>query len=330
MCEMRDKLIMNEAGTLLDYSEEANWCVLPEITKEVDTFYIYATNYFITSTADGAPAYAPLDNAEMFEGAAGEYVTNASAFAESTNVFVPFYRQAGMPTMKRAWKETGNCEAAVAGMPFDDMCAALDYYFEHYNAGRPFIIAGHSQGSCLTKYVLKHYFKEHMDHYERMVAAYVVGYAVTEDDLEAYPYLRFATGESDTGVIISWNTEGKQNLEERASTAVVLPREISINPINWRRDETYAAASENLGSLVLDEATGQPKIVDRGADAQVNLERGVVITNAPALPMAPEIAKLAPEYFGPDSRHADDYTLYYNNIKENANKRVAAYLASRK
>lgn len=94
----------------IDYSQKANWHRIPEITKAVDTFYIYATNYFLSSIEEGAPAYAPLDNAEMLQLVPGEYAGNASAFAYSTNVFMPYYRQASMPTMKKAWKETGNCE----------------------------------------------------------------------------------------------------------------------------------------------------------------------------------------------------------------------------
>ena len=311
----------------LDYSQKTNWCRIPEITKDIDTFYIYATNYFVTSLEEGAPEYAPLDNEEMLQGAAEEYNTNGSAFADSTNVFMPYYRQCGMPAMKKAWKESGDCEAAITGLPYTDMSAALDYYFEHYNGGRPFIIAGHSQGSCMTKYVLKRYFKDHPEYYERMVAAYVIGYAVTRDDLKAYPHLKFAAGETDTGVIISWNTEGIKNVQLNASTAVVYPNAISINPLNWKLDESYAPASENLGSLAADPETGALKIVDRHADAQVNVARGVVVTNAEGSPMPDEVMAFAPDYFGPDSRHADDYTLYYNNIKDNVAKRIASYRA---
>ncbi len=312
----------------IDYSQKANWCKIPEITKEVDTFYIYATNYIMGSLEEGAPAYADLDNAEMLEGAQGEYVVHASAFADSTNVFMPYYRQAGMPIMKKAWKETGNCDAAIT-MPYEDITAALDYYFEHYNGGRPFILAGHSQGSAIAKYALKHYFKEHREYYERMVAAYLIGYSVTKDELEAYPYLKFATGESDTGVIISYNTEGPGNTAQNAATAVLLPNALCINPLNWKLDDTYAPVSENLGSLVVDEEARKVEIGNRGADAQVNVARGVVVTNAKAEPAPEEKVRVASEYFGPDGRHGDDYTLYFNNIKDNATKRVAAYLAKR-
>jgi hypothetical protein len=304
-----------------DYSQEDCWLQIPEITKDVDTFYIYSTVYIDSSFEEGAPAYAELDNPEMILGAAGEYVTNASAFEDSTNVFVPFYRQAGMPTMKKAWKETGNCDAAIASTPYGDITAALDYYFENYNEGRPFILASHSQGSCIAKYTLKNYFKEHPEYYNRMVAAYVIGYSVTKEDLEEYPHLKFATGEDDTGVIVSWNTEGKKNVEENASNVVVLPNAININPLNWKLDDTYAPATENLGSFELNEETGEYEITDVGADAQLILDRGVVLTNAKIDPIGHS------DFFGPQSFHDDDYNLYYNNIKDNVAKRIEAYLA---
>ena len=57
----------------------------------------------------------------------------------------------------------------------------------------------------------------------------------------------------------------------------------------------------------------------------MNLARGVIVTNGPADPMPEEVAKISAEYFGPDGRHDNDYTLFYNNIKNNVAKRVAAY-----
>ena len=89
----------------------------------------------------------------------------------------------------------------------------------------------------MVRYVLKNYFSEHLDYYQRMVAAYPIGFAITKDDLEAYPHLKFATGESDTGVIISYNTEGPKNVEENARNVAVLPGAISINPLNWKLDD---------------------------------------------------------------------------------------------
>jgi hypothetical protein len=310
------------SAAAVDYSQKASWCRLPNIiSKDVDTFYIYSTSYVETSFKEGAPDYATLDNPEMVERAQSEYVAHATVFEDATNVFAPYYRQAGMRYAGEVAAKTGNIDAALLGKPYEDIVTALDYYFENYNEGRPFIIAGHSQGSSMTLLVLKKYFKEHPDYYKRMVAAYAIGFSVTKDYLAANPHLKFATGERDTGVIISWNTEGRQNVEENAKNVVVLPGAISINPLNWKLDETYAPASENLGSLVGDEKTGMGKIGDIGADAKINLARGVIVTNAKADPVP------MPEFFGPASFHDNDYTFYYNNIRDNVAKRIAAYRA---
>lgn len=312
--------------TAIDYSVKANWLSLPKVTKDVDAFYIYSTAYIESSFEEDAPDYAPLNNPEMIIGALGEYETNASVFEESCNVFVPWYRQAGMKYAGEVSEKTGDVDAALAGVSYTDIKASLDYFFEKCNNGRPFIIAGHSQGASMVKYVLKNYFKEHPDYYKRMVAAYAIGYAITKADLEAYPYWKFATGESDTGVIISYNTEGPKNVEENAHNVVVLPGAISINPLNWKLDETYAPASENKGSLELemDGMTPIRKIVDLGVDAKIDLARGVIVTNttAPVTDM--------PDFFGPASFHENDYSFFYNNLKDNVAKRIAAYKNSAK
>lgn len=326
---MSNNLSSETVGVAPDYSKKECWCKLPEISKDVDTFYIYATEYIMGSFAEGTPDFASLDNTEMLQGAEAEYNLHASAYVDSTNLFMPYYRQSGLKYAGEMARKTGTADAAFEGMPMNDITAALDYYFENYNGGRPFIIAGHSQGSAMVLVLLRTYFKDHPDYYSRMVAAYPIGYSVTDEYLAANPHLKFATGETDTGVIIAWNTEGPKNLETNAHNLVVLPNTRSINPLNWKLDETYAPASMNLGSLMANEETGEPEIKDVGADAQINLARGVVITNAKGEPMDEETANAAAEFFGPDGRHNEDYLFFYNNIKDNVAKRVAAFKARR-
>ena len=314
----------------IDYSQNTSWCRIPEITKEVDTFYIFATDYIMSSFEEGAPDYATLDNPEFLEGSKLEFRDHATAYADSTNVFAPYYRQSGLRYAGEVIRKTGDFTNALLNLPFEDITAALDYYFENCNGGRPFIIAGHSQGSAMVLLLLRTYFKDHPEYYARMVAAYAIGYSVTNDYLASNPHLKFATGETDTGVIIAWNTEGPRNVELNAKSVVILPETRSINPLNWKLDETYAPASLNLGSIVVDAKTGEPSIGDVGADAQINLARGTVVTNARIEPVPEDVAKVAAEFFGPDGRHGNDYTYFYNNIKDNVAKRVAAYLGKAK
>ena len=325
-----NNLTQGTIGTAPDYSNKDCWYNFPDITKDVDTFYIYATEYILGSLEEGAPDFATLDNEEMRLGVQVEYRDHAAAFADCTNVFLPYYRQSGLRYAGEMHEKTGNVDAALLGMPYDDIVAALDYYFDNLNGGRPFILAGHSQGSSMVLLLLRTYFKDHPDYYKRMVAAYTIGYSVTKEYLAANPHLKFATGETDTGVIIAWNTEGPKNVETNANNIVVLPNTMSINPLNWKLDETYAPASMNLGSIISNDETGEYRIGDANADAQINLARGVVVTNAAVPQMPEETARVAAMYFGPDGLHAYDYMLYFNNIKENAAKRVAAYQSKHK
>ena len=307
----------------IDYSKKGNWYKIPEITKKFDTFYIYSTVYF--GNNEGDPDYAPLDNVEMLEGVKVEHAIKSSVFEESTNVFIPYYRQAGLKIEIEAWMNTWDIDKPLlTGSPYGDITDALDYYFENLNGGRPFIIAGHSQGAAILRLALKGYFKEHPDYYQRMVAAYAIGYSITKEDLEANPHMKFATGETDTGVIISWHAEGPKNVETNSPVPnlVIGKNGISINPLNWKRDETYAPASLNKGSMVIDYSTGTTEIRNIDADAQVNLARGTVVTSAKAIPN--EFVEIA----GPQCYHQDDYSIFYNNIKDNVAKRAAAYLHS--
>ena len=44
-----------ETVKAIDYSQKSNWLQLPEITKDVDAFYIYGTSYIDDSYKEGAP-----------------------------------------------------------------------------------------------------------------------------------------------------------------------------------------------------------------------------------------------------------------------------------
>ena len=302
--------------TASDYSDENNWLAIPEITKEVDTFYIYPTAYL--DPAEGAPDVCDIDSEILRSGATAVYEQQATAYEAATNVFAPFYRQVNL--FKAASATPEERVALLQGAPKTDMYAALDYYFEKLNGGRPFILAGHSQGAQLMTYVLSEYMSEHPEYYERMVAAYALGYSVTDKYLEENPHLKFAEGEEDLGVVISWNTEGEGNAD--AESFVIEAGAIAINPLNWKRDETYAGKEACLGARIQNVETGEYEVFPAAADAQLNTKRGVVVTHTDVL--APMDVALG---FGPDSYHGGDYSLWYTNIQENAKKRVDAWVA---
>lgn len=304
-----------ETEKTVDYSDKNNWLRQPEITKAVDCFYVYPTEY--SDDSEGASTFADIKDNSLRQLWEEVYQMQGTAYEESTNVFAPYYRQANMAALAKLSPEGRS--ATLASTPKEDIFAALDYYFEKLNGGRPFILASHSQGSAMQSFVLAEYMKAHPEYLKRMVAAYVIGYSITEEYLKKNTHLKFAEGVDDTGVIVSYNTEGPAN--EGKENIVLLPGAISINPLNWKRDETYASAEENLGGYIFNEKTGKMEVVPNAADAKVNLKRGVVITTTTAMEPIPAAV------FGPASYHNGDYGLYYNNIKANVAKRIAAYKA---
>ena len=300
-------------GEPSDYSDANNWLAIPEITHDVDTIYLYPTTFLDDS--EGAELICDVDNEMMRTGALNMYESQATVYEESTNVFAPYYRQSNVMIVGQLRGD--DVTDIQMKEPRTDVYAALDYYFENYNNGRSFILAGHSQGSTMTMLVLGEYMQAHPEYYERMVAAYPIGFSITQEWLNEHPYAKFAEGADDTGVIVSWNTEGPGNKYQ--SSRVIEPGAISINPLNWKSDDKYAGIEENLGSLVKNEETGEYELADGIADAQIDIERGVVVctTDESFIPME--------DIFGPQSLHGGDYTLYYGNIQKNVADRIAAY-----
>jgi len=301
---------------LICYSQAKYWLKLPAaIDKEVDVFYLYPTSWAKTDPSE--PNICGIDNPSMVAGAAGAYARQATAFEPIGNVFAPYYRQAdavyalALPPDER--------EALIAGIPASDATAAFDYYLKHYNEGRPFILVGHSQGAQILTLLLSGYLQKHPAVYERMIAAYVIGYSVTADYLEANPHLRFAQGPDDTGVIVSYNTLAPGVTLEDAP--FLLPGAVAINPINWTVDGTPATTAEGLGSYMPD-ATGHFRQVPQYADARVDTSTGVLVCST-AVDSELYLG------FGPGIYHSYDIPFYYFNLRANAANRTQMFFNAR-
>ena len=309
-------------GTAADYSLKRNWLAFPDHPeKAADLVYLYPSSCI----NPGAGVICAADDRSMRAGARRNLSQQASAFDPVANVFAPFWRQVNatkLPGM--SFEEVDRAEWAE---PRTDVYAALDEYFEHLNQGRPYFLAGHSQGSRLCYMVLSEYMREHPERYRRMIAAYCLGDSLTQQYLEENPHVKAARGADDLGVVVSWNTEGPAN--KGKSSLVVAPGAVAINPLNWRTDDTPASAEENLGSFV-------PRLLLPGlrklpvkADAVLDPERGTVVVTEPRL--AKYVITAMPGFkkfesvFGPASYHGCDYSFFYLNIRENARLRAEAW-----
>lgn len=308
------------ATTHIDYSLPENWLAAPEeIAYDADVLYLYPS----ACMDPESDLICDIDNASMREGARRSLNKEMGIFEGVANVFAPFWRQvSGVKLPMLSFEEV---DALEHNEPKTDVFDALDYYFEHLNDGRPFFLAGDSQGSRLMSYVLADYMKAHPDIYERMIAAYMLGDSLTKDYLAANPHVKAAQGADDLGVVISYNSEGPENAD--ALSLVVAEGAVAINPLNWKTDDSYASVEENLGTKVFEMLTGDALLTtDPIADAQLNLDRGVVVVSTPeakAFAMPPDFAPV----FGFASYHGNDYGFFFENLKQNVRDRMNAWSA---
>jgi pimeloyl-ACP methyl ester carboxylesterase len=255
-----------------------------------------------------------INDSLMMAGAASAYARQATAFDTAANVYAPYYRQDNSSPDNRL--------NVIAGTPTSDATAAFDYYIKHFNQGRPFILAGHSQGANIVCNLLSGYLKANPQVYSRMIAAYVIGGPVTKAFLAANPHLKFATGPDDVGVIISYNTEAN----DITGVNPVIYGEVGlvINPITWTRGETLADTSQGLGSLFPNK-TGVWGRIPQYADARVDTVKGVLICTTANEDRIAIIDSLSG--FPKGVYHSFDYPFYYYNIRQNAANRIQKFLS---
>jgi hypothetical protein len=301
-----------------DYTDPQNWIEAQvDGTFDVDVFYLYPTAW---SRGEKEPYLADINNPSMRTRAPIIEAQNTAAFREYANIYAPFYRQNDAVWGLGLTPE--ELQEYFRGAPYTDAVAAFEYFIDTYNNEKPFILASHSQGSSVMNAILQLYMAEHPDVYARMIAAYVIGYSVTEDSLQEYPHLKFAEGAVDTGVIVSWNTE-MPGVTER--NPVILDGALVINPITWTRDETPATAEQNLPSRVFaEDDTDATNYVEyeHYADATLNLERGVVMCST----INPDEWSLPGAIGWPKGvYHGGDYELYFHSLKQNVADRITTY-----
>ena len=292
----------------VDYADSYNWLSLPNVSKEVDIFYVYPT---VSSNETGSMSISDEVDRAL---AQGIFAAQASVYEPYGNVFAPYYRQ--MTTnvkMQDGMLATDTAEFKQGALDVQD---AFEYYITNLNNGRPFIIAGHSQGTMALIELIKNTFGDDEELRSRMVAAYLIGYTVTDDDL-AKSGLTAAQGAYDTGVVITYNTQSPTSV----GGPMLMEGAHCINPLNWKTDATYAPASENLGARFYNDSTGEfIREVVGYSDAQIDLETGALTTTIP------EGEDLDIGAYPEGVYHRYDYAFWYRNLQQNVGDRINAYL----
>lgn len=297
----------------LNYSENTNWVALPaDLNYEVDLFYVYPT---VSSNASGAMNINDADERALAEGI---FKAQASVFENQTNVFAPFYRQMSTQVETPASGLVTDTEEYQRGEA--DVLDAFDYFIENLNNNRPFMIAGHSQGTMTLITLIKERLGKSPELRERLVAAYLIGYTVTNEDL-AEAHLPLAQSATDVGAVITYNTQSPTS----EGGPMLMDGANCINPLTWSTENTYADSTLNQGAVFFDDETGVfIREVKNYCDAQIDSASKALLTNIPE----GENLEIGP--YNEGVYHRFDYSFWYRNLQENVGDRIEAYLNMKK
>ena len=307
-----------------DYSQDDAWLLKPnQPVSAVDVFYIIPTEFH----HGGEPPVCEMDHPQVRACAMRHLQHKASAFFPVGNVYAPMYRQANVDCLVGAAKSPQLRQTMVNG-PIASIVAAFDYYMTHLNGGRPFILAGHSQGALMAKILLGSVFVRHPEYHDQLIAAYLIGFSISDDELARDPHLKLAEGPDDTDVILSYNTEAPG---VTARNITLIPGSPCINPITWRRDSAPASAEQSRGGhfALWDKDGRLCGVEDRPhyADAAVDPERGVIVCRT-ADPDEFRVVGDEAGYFPEGVLHTGDIPLYYYDLRANALTRAAAWMGA--
>ncbi|HEY8379194.1 MAG TPA: DUF3089 domain-containing protein [Nannocystis sp.] len=317
-----------------DYADPAHWSALPDRvdaadaavagladvdpeTAPADVFYVHPTSYL------GSSWNARLDDAKVNEATdRGATRIQASAFNGCCAVYAPRYRQANM-TAFTSPSEDGQRAIALAG---DDVIAAFRHYLAHYNHGRPFILAGHSQGSVLATRLLKEVIAPSAELRGRLVAAYLIGSPLSENalfEIEGVSPCRSAT---ETRCVVAYNArspEYRAGIELVEEKPTFTPR-VCVNPLSWQYDERPAGREWSRGAVFWDDAEEAP--TPRPQFASAECDRGTLRVELAETPPRDLLSRMLDRTLGAGNYHAIEYGIFYVDLRENARERVAAFL----
>jgi Protein of unknown function (DUF3089) len=272
----------------------------------VDVFFLHPTTYTKLIGSNGQNA--KIDNRLL--NAKTDYTTilyQASVFNQQCRIFAPRYRQANIKNFFRM--NTPKADTAFA-LAYEDIKTAFEYYLQHWNGGRPIIIAGHSQGALLAERLLKEYFEPtpgiEKPLQNKLVAAYILGWPVPK---EYFTSLKMCEDSLQTGCLCSWRTFKNKAVpfwlkKEKGNSYVT-------NPLSWTTTNEFVSRKFNKGSILMK----FNKIHSQTTDAQIG--NGLLYTKKPKFPGS--------FFYFSKNYHVGDINLYYMNLRENVSRRIAMY-----
>ena len=335
-----------------DYSNIDSWAAKPSIDgpqfyvpsteytvnkdkNDIDVFYIHPTGFFET-----AWNFNMDKNRSAYERTEIMLANQVSAFNESCNIFAPEYRQA---TYYSFFDKNSNGIKAL-DLAYKDVANAFDYYIENENNGKPFIIAGHSQGALHAQRLIKNKILN-KDLNARFICAYIIGYIIPEIHYEdLFEDIKRSDSFNDTNCIISWSTVVEGFTRNREKTPywtskgwdyeLMRQKIVATNPFSWTNNSSWhkdihnkaiinRAENYDFNDRFRIEHTGCKKSIGltkvQDFETSLNKNSGLLETRGSL------INKFKKMKFFNGDLHSFDMMLFWGSLRNNIKDRINAF-----
>ena len=193
---------------------------------------------------------------------------------------------------------------------------------QHENNGRPFVLAGFSQGAEMCLRLLKEFGDESFVK-NSMVACYAIGWRFTPQEAAEYPYIQPAKCADDLGKVIIFNSEAP----EVTSSAIVPEgvKSFAINPLTWNCGTQKAPKTLNAGACFTDYSGVVVREVPQLTGCYIDSVRGTLkVTDVDKKEFVPGLPLFTEGVY-----HIYDYQFFYRNLQQNVNLRIKTFMEER-
>ena len=184
---------------------------------------------------------------------------------------------------------------------YSDVKNAFIYYWENFNKGNKFIIAGHSQGTNHAERLLKEIILKNDSMRSLLLVSYLPGMPIKQFHKDLPP----CSSPNQLDCFLSWRSlaEGYFPADWEVSDSI-----FCVNPISWKIDSLPSQKKNHLGILFQNHKIHYPNSIEAYTD------KGVVWIKPIKIPFA--------RFYKMKNYHIADYNLYWINIRSNLRYRL--------
>jgi hypothetical protein len=313
-----------------NYASASAWAMLPPAARSApaDVFFLHPTTYNGGKHWNG-PITDPGANNVLARVMLPNY---AAPFASVGGVFAPRFRQASLFTKSTHWDDALDARQFAYG----DVKAAFEFYRDHYNNGRPFVLVGVEQGGELAARLLDEEIAPDAAMRARLIGAYLIDTVVPADQHGPGAAVPACQTRDEAGCLVAWaagswgDLGAVARLTSRAMVwspagqlvAIGSRPPLCVNPLLGAQTEDPAPARLNLGAAA---ATGlewgvRPAFLVRQVGARC--QDGVLRISKPRSGL------LRPSGNWIERERAPGYNLFWADLEADAQARLAAWQAA--